>query len=134
MNNTIYTDKIEKLLNDYLPDFRKRVIHDDNLHNEDIKSLISEMNDNNISYEYLHHALDILSIHIEDIHKEHKEKTILQDTNVTESFKNSRMYQVGLARLVLDITLPNFRKRHSNITDSDTIFYDKWYHIYQTHN
>ncbi|HEY9178080.1 MAG TPA: hypothetical protein VIN07_10335 [Flavipsychrobacter sp.] len=124
--------RVKMLLDTSFPEYRVRVVHGKNLHTKDVQSLISDMTEYSVSYNDLAKAIEKLLPYCNEIHSEHRSRTLLEVPGIT-SFEHDKMYRVGIARVLLDITHSEFRKRHTK-TDLEMKFLDKWLKVYSTNS
>lgn len=127
-HENISVERVKILLDSSFPEYRVRVVHGKNLHTKDVQSLISDMTEYGVSYIDLATAIEKLLPYCNEIHSEHRSRTLLEDPHITK-FEYEKMYQVGIARLLLDIAHSVFRKRHTR-TDLESKFLDKWLKVF----
>lgn len=124
----IPVENVKALLDTNFPEYRVRVVHGKNLHTKDVHSLILDMTEYSVSYIDLATAIEKLLPYCDEIHSEHRLRTLLEDPIITH-FEHDKMYQVGIARLLLDITHSGFRKRNGR-TELESAFLDKWQKVF----
>ncbi len=124
----IPVESVKALLDSSFPEYRVRVVHGKNLHTKDVQSLISDMTEYGVSYIDLGTAIEKLLPYCDEIHSQHRSRTLLEDPHITK-FEHDKMYRVGIARILLDITHSEFRKRHTR-TDLESAFLDKWQKVF----
>lgn len=123
-HENIPAERVKALLDSSFPEYRVRVVHGKNLHTKDVQSLVADMTKYGVSYIDLATAIEKLLPYCDEIHSEHRSRTLLEDPHITK-FEQDKMYQVGIARLLLDITHSGFRKRNRR-TELESKFLDKW--------
>lgn len=127
-HESIPVERVKILLDSSFPEYRVRVVHGKNLHTKDEQSLISDMTEYSVSYSDLAKAVEKLLPYCDEIHSEHRSRTLLEDPHITR-FEHDKMYRVGITRVLLDITYSEFRKRHTR-TDLESTFLDKWQKVF----
>lgn len=125
--NKITTNTLISLLDEHFPEYKKRVVHGKDLHSKDIESLLSEINDYNVTTKQLIHAIHTLKPHADIINDEYR-YTVKMDSPFLKERKHDKMYQVGIGRLLLDITHLEFRKRIEHSINMIN-FLDKWHQV-----
>lgn len=124
----IPVEDVKALLDNSFPEYRVRVVHGKNLHTKDVQSLVSDMTEYSVSYIDLAKTIEKLLPYCDEIHCEHRLRTILEGPAINRR-ENDKMYRVGIARVLLDITHSEFRKRHTRTELEDT-FLDKWQKVF----
>ena len=127
-HENISVEDVTALLDTSFPEYRVRVVHGKNLHAKDVQSLISDMTEYGVSYIDLATAIEKLLPYCNEIHSEHRSRTLLEDPHITK-FEHDKMYRVGIARILLNITHSGYRKRHTR-TDLENAFLDKWQKVF----